>query len=436
MALSPKSFVQATAALGLGAALTLGTAQATDLRIYPSFSEVREVIEAPERRLTVRLPQAAWEGVIPGSLSLEGVAFTEAVARLEGNWLSTLEGQTVYLRRGEQTEPVTLIRARDLLVKNAAGRYFQVRYEDLEFPQEPPASAQTPVQTLTYALLAPGRGTLSYLTRSVTWTPRYTLRASDAGAQLAALADIRNTADLPYEVSAAELYAGEVQVQGTPTPRADFALSAEASPARTAPAAPQIQAAGDLRGLAKYTLSQAFTLPPSSTVTLPFLTPKLSRFERFGGLQTYFSPQVEREGNLERGYRFEAEERLPEGPLLVREDGRIVGQAQVPATRPGGKVEFSLGEDPDLTYTRRVERLKEQKDAKGQVVQTTYRVTYSLVSAKSRPVRAEITERVSGRRVVFNSLPPAPNQGSFTLKLDVPAKGRAQGSFTLLIDNS
>lgn len=142
-------------------AAALGTASAADLRIYPSFTEVREPVRATGNTLTVTLPEAAWAGLIPGTLDLEGLAFSSAVQRQEANWLASLEGKTVFLKRGDEApQPVTLIRARDLLVRDAQGRYLTARYEDLSFDVPPPLNPLSPMQTLTFTLPQPGAATL------------------------------------------------------------------------------------------------------------------------------------------------------------------------------------------------------------------------------------------------------------------------------------
>ena len=429
-----KKFLTVALALTLGGSL-MNSAAATDIRIYPSFTEVREQVSSTGKTLTVALPQEAWNGVIGGSLDLEGLAFDSAVQKLEANWLSGLEGKTVYLEREDgKTEPVTLVRAKDLLVKDASGKYFTVAYDRLQFDVLPPANPLSPSQTLTYSLKNAGSGTLSYLTRSVSWQPRYTLKASDAGAQLSALADIRNATDLPYEVKNTELYAGDVNVQGDMMPPAPMLMRAEATSAQANYAAPKIQSGGEMRGLYKYTLSTAFTLPANSVVTLPFLTPKLTKFERYAGLNTYFGTD-KREGTLSRFYRFTADDRLPAGPITVREDGRIVGQTNISETRKGGEVEFSLGDDPDVAYTRTVQTVSQVKNDKGNVTKTTYKVTYTFESSKSRSVRAEVTERVGGRRVTIDSAAPVQNQGTAELRVDVPANGKVSKTFTVVVDN-
>lgn len=422
------------------AALSLGLAQAADLRIYPSFTEVREPVMSSGTTLSVALPQEAWAGVIPGSLDLEGLAFDSAVQRLDPNWLSSLEGKTVYLRRRSdsgpaQVEPVTLIRARDLLVRDAQGRYFNVNYEDLQFDVPPPVNPLSPSQALVFSLPRAGSGTLSYLTRSVTWAPRYTLKASAAGANLTGLADIRNGGALPYEVKNTELYAGDVNVQAVTTSltAADAVMESRAF-AAPAPA-PKIEGGGELRGLYKYTLSTAFTLPANSVVTLPFVTPKLTLFERFASLNTYFSPGP-REGTLDRAYRLKADDRLPAGPVTVREDGRIVGQTRIDETRRGGEIEFTVGDDPDVAYARTVETVSQSKNADGKVVRTRYKVTYNFENSKARAIRAEVTERVGGRRVAIDTAAPTQNEGRAVLKVDLPAGGKVSRSFTVVVDNS
>ncbi|MFC6659252.1 hypothetical protein [Deinococcus multiflagellatus] len=198
-------------------------------------------------------------------------------------------------------------------------------------------NAQRPTQSVTYTLARPGQGTLGYLTRAVTWQPRYTLKASSAGAQLSALADIRNTTEQPYDVQNTELYAGDVNVQNQQEAAYMMRDVAMAAPAPMATgAAPKIESQGELRGLYRYALTTPFSLPANSVVTLPFLAPKLTTFERYVGLNTYFGTET-REGNLSRFYRFKADERLPAGPITVREDGRIVGQTSIGETREGAR---------------------------------------------------------------------------------------------------
>ena len=112
-----------------------------------------------------------------------------------------------------------------------------------------------------------------------------------------------------------------------------------------------------------------------------------------------------------------------------------MGQTNISDTRKGGKVQFSLGDDPDVSYRRSVQTVNEVK-TKGNVTKTTYKVTYAFESSKTRAIRAEITEVIDGRRIVIDSAAPVQNQGTATLKVDVPAGGKVSRSFTVMVDNS
>lgn len=415
------------------AALLFGSAGATDLRIYQEFSEVRTPLSAQGNTLTVDLPDSVWDGIVPGSLDLEGLSYTQAVQRRQGSWLSGLEGKEVTLREGDKTEKVTLVRAADLLIKDAQGNYRNVKFEQLAFAVRPPLGAQSPHQSLVYTLERGGSGTLSYLTRQLTWTPRYTLRASGSAATLIAQADIRNDSDQSYDVSATELFSGDVSLEGLRFNSYNFAADAQAAPAPMAAAvrtpAPKLGALGGVSGLYRYGLNRAFTLPANSTYTLPFAAPQLTTFERYAGLNTYFSTQNQ-DGTLSRFYRLKADQNLPGGQLTVREDGRISGQTALLSTAKGSPIEFNLGRDPDMRYSRAVETLSSAKGS------TTYKVkvTYTFENAKDRVTRAEVRERIDGRRVVVSGAVQSA-QGTYLLKVDIPARGEVSKSFTVTIEN-
>lgn len=420
-----------TASLSL-AALLLGAAHATDLRIYQNFAEVRTPISASTTTFTVDLPDNVWGGIVAGSLDLEGLPYTQAVQQRQSSWLRSQEGRTVTLREDgdSKTQTVTLVRAADLLVKDAAGQYRTVRFEQLGFEGLPPVNAQNPTQSMSYSLEHAGQGTLTYLTRQISWTPRYTLRASGSAATLSAQADIRNESEQSYNITATELFSGEVNLESADYPMpVMYNMKAQAT-AAAAPVmpAPRVGAMNSVGGLYRYGLSSAFTLPASSTYTLPFAAPKLSSFERYAGLDTYFSTQKQ-DGTLNRSYRLKADQNLPAGQLTVREDGRITGQTSIAATAKGDPIEFSLGRDPDIKYTRSIETLQTTKTG------GSYKVTYTFESSKDRVTRAEVSEHIGGRKVSINGAPKA-NQNAYEFKVDVPAHGKASKTFTVNIDNS
>ena len=248
--------------LSLAAALALAaSAHATDLRIYQTFGEVRTPITASSTTYQVDLPNSAWQNLIPGTIDLEGLSSTQAVQTRGVSWLTNLEGKSVTLREGDKTQTVTLIRAADLLIKDASGQYRNVSYAQLSFPVLPPLNAQQPGQRLIYSLTKPGNGDLSYLTSALGWTPRYTLQTSGSAASLSALADIRNSSDQVYTVTATELFAGQVDIQNNRPVMYEMRGAGRYGFAAAPMAAPKVGTLGTVNGLYRYGLDSAFTLP-------------------------------------------------------------------------------------------------------------------------------------------------------------------------------
>ncbi|MFB9994197.1 hypothetical protein ACFFLM_19765 [Deinococcus oregonensis] len=132
-------------------------AQATSLRLYPSFAEVQEAVSAASTSLSISLSPAVWAGIIPGTVNLRGLAFSSAVQGQNPAWLTRWEGKILTLRTGQQggsekAEPVTLIRAADLTIKDGAGEFRRVTLAQLSFPELPPLDASDATPTLTFAL--------------------------------------------------------------------------------------------------------------------------------------------------------------------------------------------------------------------------------------------------------------------------------------------
>lgn len=359
------------------------------LYIYPNFSEVRQKVASDSTTLQVRLPQEAWRGIVNDSITLEGLSFAAMEQSLEDNWLYSLEGKKAYLqRRKGKPEKVRLVRASDLLVQDEAGHFFNVRYEDLRFTEQPPKNPTQPNNCLSFLLHQSGEGTLSYLTQNISWRPRYILQANGDSANLSALADIRNNSPLDYQATSCELYGGDVEVDsndydGLVVRSMSFISSADA---------PEIEEMGELQGLYRYRLSKSLSLTAHSTLSLPFVETKVSQFERYAQLRSHFS-NTNYKGKLERAYRLVSEQALPAGKIFVREDGCFVGQETIPNTNGGGRIELSLGQDPDISYNRTVEIIGQQKNNAGELISTSYRVTFEVENAKDRNILTEIFEK-------------------------------------------
>ncbi|WP_407539556.1 hypothetical protein Q0M94_15465 [Deinococcus radiomollis] len=422
-------FLALTAAL-IGSAFA-GNAAATDLRIYSGFGEVRQPAAVTNGQVNLNLPVSLYNTILPDSLDLDGANVTSRSLAQQANWLSSLEGKQVTLHEDGKTERVTLVRARDLLIKDAQGLYRTVSAQNLSYDALPPVNPLSPSWQATFNVvgvnvMAP---TLTYLTRALSWAPRYTLKLSGTTAALSALADIRNTSEQAFSVNATELFAGEVQLQGGQAyPQLADATSNVVASRLALPPAPKVNSLGELRGLYRYGLDQPFTLPANGNVSLPFLNPKVT-FERFGVASLGFS-QGGGKGNLNRGYRLKSDTELPAGPVTVREDGRLVGQVGVDTTSAGTSLDLNLGADPDLTYTRSAAVTVQGKGTKTET--RTIRVTYLLENAKDRATRFELTEYGLDSRATVTGQATRTPEGNLLIKVDVPAKsGTTNGKATV-----
>ncbi len=421
-------------------AMLIGTvSQAADLRIYSGFGEVRQAAVVQNGQISLNLPVSLYNTIIPDSLDLDGMQVVSRSLVQQANWLNSLEGKTVTLRENNKTERVTLVRARDLLIKDSQGQYRTVQATSLSYDAPPPLNPFSPSWQATFNVTgAAGKPILTYLTRALSWTPRYTLKLTGSTLVLAALADIRNSSDQSFDVNAAELYAGEVQLEGGqvyPLAR-NQAFDAQTTAGSVAQA-PKVNSLGELRGLYRYGLSQPFTLPASGSVSLPFLNPEVA-FERFGVAGVGFSLSGGK-GNLNRGYRLKSDTELPAGPVTVREDGRLVGQVSVQTTSANTPVDLNLGTDPDLSYTRSAAVTVQGKGTKTSMV--TVRVTYTFENAKDRPTRFELTEYGLDERATVTGQATRTLEGNLLIKTDVPAKsgktnGKASVTFTVVQPNS
>ncbi|MBB6097660.1 hypothetical protein HNR42_001077 [Deinobacterium chartae] len=405
--------------------LLMASAQAAELRIYPGFTEYRESVPAAAGDYVVRLNQEQAAHLIPGTLNLEGPAVLQVIQQQREVWLNSLEGKTVFLRDGEKVRPVELVRAEDLTVRDpATGRFFNVSYDRLEFPELPPAPEERSMVQWNFKVDRPVPAQVSYLTRAYAWNPRYTLEvgAQDSSARLSAFADIRNVTSRDVRVDKSELVAGEVNVEAANVYKGGVAMFE--SQDRAAPAAapmPSIASGVEGSGVYRFAITEAFDLPARSTVSLPFLNPQVT-LERFVGTTRGFNPRSSK-GKLDRMYRLRSDVLLPAGVVTVRDEGVLVGQTSIPDTAAREERVFGLGEDPDVSYNREVKVLSQTKDS------ARYQITLTLENAKKRALRVEYKENFSGN-VTLEGQAQRTAEG-LSIEANLPAGGKLTRSYTL-----
>lgn len=419
------------------------SAHATDLRVYPSFAEVRQEVILKAGAAEVTFPRAAWEWVQPSSLSWAGAPLGRIhTLPLGSDWLATQEGQPVsVLRPGMPALRGVLVRAEDLTVKLDSGEFITAQRSELAFASLPPADGLSDVVRVRLEASdnAKPSGQLSYRTLALSWQPRYELRASGAQAALSALADIRNLGPEVFAVQNVDLYAGDVRmvqndglVQKTATMQLVSGMPVPVIPGASGAGTGGMVSLGEVRGLQRYTLPGGLSLNRLETLTVPFLQPKLSNFLRYERITSYFEP-VERSGRANRHYKFTPDLSMPTGIVDVREDGALVGSVPLPAAQAGRSIDLDLGGDPELRYTRTVKRLSQEKSPDGKILSTTYQVTFALTSTKALPVRVQVREQAYGRFVAVDGQTQTGQQINVERGVDVPAGGKASISFKLKI---
>lgn len=222
--------------------------------------------------------------------------------------------------------------------------------------------------------------------------------------QFEAWADMTNNTKRDYQIKHTELFGGDVHLQqashhyGGMCTRA-CCMKACCCCCDSAPA-PTIQSEGELAGLYFYSIDQAFVLIQQSTFSLPFVKPNI-KLEKFAGLTNYFQENTQK-GKFERKYRVESDRFLPKGTVTVREDGRVVGQANLPDISQGEKQELECGNDPDVNYTRNVKILSQKRES------ASYDVTLTIKNAKTRNIKYEYKEVISSAK--FTITPKSANE--------------------------
>jgi hypothetical protein len=369
--------VKKTIAILAGISL-FSSATAADLTLYYNFSEVRDPVQLSGNRFNWT-PAADLAGfIVPGSLALEydGVANLTVLPATQ-NLLAAFEGKEVLVKRDGQTIKAKVLRA-DLGLFEANGSYFQGDVSSVTFPSLD--GVRFAPQYVWGITGSGGPSTLSYLTRGLSWGPRYSLVIEKEKADLNGWAEIRNQSGLEYRAPSVSLVAGQVNLEANYSSQVNF----QAAPiARSA--ADSVQATGEASGLQTFKYAQPVILPARASTSVPFGNTRVS-LDRTLEYVAGFNQSARIVTPLSRAYTLKADGDLPGGIVTVREDGRVVGQARIGDTPKAEGAQLALGPDFDLRLTRTVQLLERTKIAQ------KFRVTFSLTNTKTRSVNVRLKE--------------------------------------------
>jgi hypothetical protein len=395
------------------------TATAADLTLYYNFSEVREPVQLSGNRFTWT-PAADLAGfIVPGSLALEydGVA-NLTVLPASQNLLAAFEGKEVLVKRDGQTIKAKVLRA-DLGLFEANGSYFQGDVSSVTFPSLD--GVRFAPQYIWGITGSGGSSVLSYLTRGLSWGPRYSLVIEKDKADLNGWAEIRNQSGLEYRAPSVSLVAGQVNLETNYNPQENFQVAPIARAATDS-----VQATGEASGLQTFKYAQPVILPPRASTSVPFGNTKVS-LERTLEYVSGFNQSARIVTPLSRAYTLKADGDLPGGIVTVREDGRVVGQSRIGDTPKAEGAQLALGPDFDLRLTRTVQALERTKTSQ------KFRVTYSLTNTKARSVNVRLKEILGNDFTLTAIVLPnvKRNEEGFTASANLNPGARLEASFNV-----
>lgn len=351
----------------------------TMIRIYPSFTEIREDVEATSPH-KVYIPEDLYNNIMQGSLNLEGVNVQTMDAVLREN---NLEGKEIHVLKNKELRKVKMIRSRDSLVQDLeTKRYFNVDRSQIEFTEVPEETGHE----ITFVFDKKGPAVLSYLMYGISWKPRYMLNVHGDANTFQGWADIKNNTIKEYTIDQTELF-GDVAIRRVNEyqPRVMMMKASRVM----ADSVATVQAEGEVAGLYMYTIKNAYVLAPRSTFSLPFASPKIE-LKKVALMNSYFN-QSNSKGQSERIYKIVSNEFLPSGTVTVREDGRVVGQSSINNLSADEKADLAVGNDPEISYEREVKTILHKEEM------SQYEVTVTIKSRKNRSINYEFYERFHGR---------------------------------------
>jgi hypothetical protein len=417
--------------VALAVSSIISSAIATELTLYPSFSEVRENVQLTGSRFDWTPAADLGDYLVPGSLELEySDVLSMQLLPPSGSLLSVFEGKIVKVYFNEEWVEAKVIKA-DIGLFEIDGEFIRLESAEVKFP-----SLEGARFAPTYSWKFAGSGgaaKILYSTRGLFWAgTRYTLNvASNNTASLTAWADVQNLSSLEYSVPNLTLLAGDVNRGDQEFDERNKILrNQDASTNQvTVPTSStqRIVSAGELGGLQSYTYPKPASFAAKATTGLPFIKSSQTVKDVLE-YQGQFDITSRATTSLQRVYSFITQQGLPTGGVTVRESGRLVGQTSIPNTPKLGNVRLNLGKDFDVKLVRLVQPLERTK----RIVR--YRVDYTIKNVKSRAVNVRIAEFVpAGVKLEKVKLPSFLSEpGAFVSRPTIAAGATFKGSYEIV----
>ncbi len=366
-------------------AFGLSSAVAQEVTVSYNFAEVRSPVALTGNKFEWTPSPDLAQFLVAGSLELE-YPQVQSLTLLPGitNLLKFFEGKEVMVRIEDNRVVKAIVIRADLGLFEIAGQYRQLSASQVIFPSLEGVRFE-PTYQWQFAG-AGGKSNLSYLTRALTWSPRYTLNVTNDTGRLTAWADLRNAGATPYNVPEITLLAGQINLESGQQNQ-NFQSNQVQNLQARADTVSNVEAIGESAGLQIFKYPKALTLAGGTTTSVPFLN-KSTKLERILDYTASFSETPRQVVAMQRLYRVQSETDLPAGVFTVREDNRVVGQARIGDTPKAERANLYLGADFDLRLLRTTEVITRTNTS------AKFKVVFSLTNTKTRPVMIRLRENL------------------------------------------
>jgi len=289
---------------------------------------------------------------------------------------------------------IELINSEDRLFREVQqpNRYFYLlSFDNLEYSNQIPVMPYYEVTFICNTTFPTNTQTqlplLSYIDKSFQYTPRYVLdlplMGTNKQSDMYAYADIFNNGDQSIVIKGAELIAGDISLDPRPFGYFRTGLSSSLS----------YQFGEQTSGTYVYQLSlpSSMILPSNSIKSVSFFQPNIT-VDSFSYYSSVFSP-VNASGKLLNAYNLTSFNNfLPNGRLFLREQGRFLGQIDLPDLSMEETYTMLFGFDADVLYRRQVKIIEGDENSDS----ITYYVEYVFENFKTLyDVRVYFTESFS-----------------------------------------
>jgi len=271
-----------------------------------------------------------------------------------------------------------------MLLQNLdTGAYFYADKQSIEYTSTRPSNGGTGLSFEFNSKTTEHNGTLSYLIKGITWKPDYDLfLTGDNDCKVRAYANIKNDQEREYTVEDTSLLGGDVQLaNGISEPIHRF------ESAKLNMAFRPIQSTGEQKGLYSYSLTNKYTLRPSSSVRLPFID--IAAKYRFYYKTSTDIDAGQYQGVFGKNYDLTPNHFMPAGIITIRDNQVLVGQSNLPDVPENYTQTISVGQDNDVRYSVKG-NLTSKTDDKAPVSLETYELDVQLLNFKNKNVDVEL----------------------------------------------